>query len=847
MSHEPPEQFASFGALLRFLRVQARMSQRELSIAVGYSEAHLSRLEQGGRRPDLDAVRAHFLPALGLAPASPWAQRLLALAQSSRSGAEGGAQPATPRHTPAEAAPVASQPPVTLPPGPARRATNLPHPVSSFIGRAREQSALRHELATSRLLTLTGPGGAGKTRLAVEVARSLLPAYPDGVWLVPLAQLSDPALVAHAALEALGAPAAQDQSALTRLAEHLAGRRLLLVIDNCEHLVATCAELALHLLRACPELRVLATSREPFQIAGERAWPVPPLAMPDPARMPRAGDLLLYDAVQLFVERAGAARSGFVAGDAELQIIAAICAAVDGLPLAVELAAAWARALSVAEIAARLTARLQLLVSSDRGAPPRHLSLRATLDWSHALLDADERTLFRRLAVFVGGFTLGAAENVAAGEGLDQGAVLPLLAQLVDHSLVAVEATAGETRYRMLETIREYALLRLDEAMEAPAARARHLAWCLAVTEAAQGLLRGELHETLSPWHDNLRAALGFSLDPGCRGYEAQGLALALQTARFWELCGHLSEGRRWLAAALARNHTPSFARARAQWMAGNLAKAQGDLGEAEACYQASLLWFQEHQDTPRVASLLKNLGNLALERGDYEVARYFYEEALALIGADATPVALGSVHNNLGELATLTGDYARAARLFEQSLAYYGQAGDRWAVADVTGNSGWLLFLRGGDPQRAAALLEQSVATMVELGTTYTLALRLCQLGDLLWAQGLCADAVARYWQSCELLRELHHRGQLATLLESLAWAAQGEGAARLLGAAAGLRRAEGTPPAPRDAGRRQERIAALGETLGADEVARQLALGESFGVAQAIAAAEAALEALR
>ena len=440
-------------------------------------------------------------------------------------------------------------------------ANNLPLQLTSFIGREREIDEVKHLLTTTRLLTLTGAGGCGKTRLALQVAADAPGVYPDGVWLGELAALSDPALVPHAVASAVGAREIPGSTVTESLVGYLRTRTLLLVLDNCEHVVGAAAELVDALLRSCPGVRILATSREPLGSAGETTWRVPSLAVPPHSAV---GELDLehltqYETVQLFIDRALAALPGFVVTSQNAAALAEICRRLDGIPLAIELAAARVRAFSVDQIAARLDDRFRLLTAGQRTAMPRQQTLRATVDWSYMLLSDPERALLRRLSVFAGGWAFEAAEAVAAGDGIHTYAVLDLLPQLVDKSLVIAEEQRGAVRYRLLETIRQYARDRLQEAGEAERTRDRHLTYFLQLAEEAEPKLRGSEDRLflvrLEEEHANLRLALEWGLTPSARGDAALRLSGALTW--FWWLRSYHDEGRRWLARALAATPGP--------------------------------------------------------------------------------------------------------------------------------------------------------------------------------------------------------------------------------------------------------------------------------------------------
>jgi non-specific serine/threonine protein kinase len=423
-------------------------------------------------------------------------------------------------------------------------------------------------LAMTRLLTLTGTGGSGKTRLALEVVRNLLEAYPDGVWLVELAPLSEEELVPKAVAEALEVAERPAEPLADTLAKVLRDQELLLILDNCEHLLEATARLVDKVLDSCPLLRILATSREALGVQGEMRWPVPPLSVPEPQRaLSSSEELEAYESIRLFVERARGRDPAFSLGPQNTPAVAEICRRLEGIPLAIELAAARVGTLSVEQISERLEGSLKLLTHGGRTAVPRHRTLKGTLDWSHELLSESERKVFRKLSVFAGGWKLEASEAVGVGGGIEEEDVLDVLSGLVEKSLVAArERQESGVRYRMLEPIRQYAREKLEEVGEAEEARRRHATFFLALAEEAEPKLQGpedkEWLERLETEHDNLRAALSWALEQR----EADlGLRLAGALWLFWEGHGHYGEGHRWLEQTLARGSQASaVARAKA-------------------------------------------------------------------------------------------------------------------------------------------------------------------------------------------------------------------------------------------------------------------------------------------
>jgi predicted ATPase/class 3 adenylate cyclase len=588
------------------------------------------------------------------------------------------------------------------------RPNNLPLQLTSFIGRDKELVQLRGLLAAHRLVTLTGIGGCGKTRMAVQAAAEVLEAYPDGVWLVELAPLSEPSLVDQQLATVLGireavAAGGSGPSTLTdRLVDYLASRRSLVLLDNCEHLVEACAGLAARLVGACRELTMLATSREPLGVAGEATFGVPPLALVDAAD---PADISNAEAVRLFVDRAGLVDPNFALTAENAPAVASICRRLDGIPLAIELAAARTRSLTPQQLDARLGDRFRLLAGSSRTALPRHQTLQAAIDWSHRLLSGPERILFRRLAVFAGGCSLEAAEQVCANDDLD---VLLLVSALVDKSLLVHEPAPG--RYRMLETIRQFAWEQLREAGELKELRGRHRDWCLALAEAAdlQGPAQPTWEARLAAEQDNLRAALEWEGPPGDDGATRLRLAGALRV--FWWSQAQGGEGRDWLERALqAGPDAPAAARATALVGAGLMAVGQGDQASALAFHEQSLRLFEQLGDRRGVAEALLGLGQVAMVRGRYEEARAALEQAVreARAAGDAHSAALA--RNFIAWTIYLQGDPASARPVFEQVREGFRSIGDRQTIANITIAIG-LCALEGGDHQEARSLVREGL-----------------------------------------------------------------------------------------------------------------------------------------
>lgn len=594
---------------------------------------------------------------------------------------------------------------------------NLPVQLTSFVGREREIADLKRALGTARLLTLAGAGGAGKTRLALEVATEVLKEFPDGVWLVELAACSEPALVPETVASALNVAEHPSAPIVATLSNFLQNRHLLLVLDNCEHLVAACAELANALLRTCPHLRIFTTSREPLRIAGETVYPVRPLALPEFERLSVAENLIKYEGIRLFVERAVAALPSFTPTDQNAPEITRVCSRLDGLPLALELAAARVSGLSVEQIAAKLDDRFRLLTRGSRTALPHHQTLRAALDWSFNLLSEPEKVVFRRLAVFSGGFTLEAAEAVCAGSGVEKSEVLDLLAHLADKSLLMFEVLSGEARYRLLETVRQYGLDRLLEAAEVADVRRRHRDWYLGLAEQAETAFHGAAQSSwfrrLEVEHDNFREALKWS---GEEENDEAGLRLVAALHWFWLVRGHLGEARAWLGRVLSTSTGATVSRAKALYAAGSLANAQRDYEQATALGEVSLAMSQALGDRRSTAQALHLLGQISMGCGDYGAAKVRFEQCLLLFRESGDKRGISISLNNLGEVARCQGDYATARARYEEDIVVARELGHERGIGISLHNLGYVAHALG-DFQRAKALFRESLAIRVKLG----------------------------------------------------------------------------------------------------------------------------------
>jgi predicted ATPase/predicted Ser/Thr protein kinase len=689
------------------------------------------------------------------------------------------------------------------------RPTNIPVPRTGFVGREKEIAAVKELLLRQdvRLITITGPAGIGKTRLAVEVASALVESFPGGIHFVPLSPLSDPGLIPSAIVQTLGIREVGGQSALETLKRYLHDSLrapTLFVLDNFEHLVQAAPGVA-ELLASGPHLKILVTSRAPLHVYGEHEFPVPALAVPDSRSTPSVETLAQYPAVALFVQRAVAANPDFALNPQNAPSVAEICARLDGLPLAIELAAARIKVLSPHSMRARLASRLQFLTGGARDLPQRQQTLRAAIDWSHDLLNAAEQKLFRRLSVFVGGCTLEGVEAVCDTRNDLDLDLLEGMGSLVDKSLLQqVEQANGESRFVMLETIREYAREKLAASLEEAATKRAHAAYCLVLAEeeateqsAAEG---AEWLERFAVEHDNFRAALEWLTETGDTEW---GLRLGAALFRFWEAREYLAEGRDRLGKLLkiAEGAPPTRARVRALFAAGVLATEQGDYFSAEALIAESLNIARQLSDKQGVAVSLNALGVIARDRGDVAVALSRLEESLAQWKELGDQKAVARSLSNLANVVKLRSDYSRARALYAECLAIFHGLGDRTGVA-------WSLNYQGdvardqGDSAAAQALYQQGLAIFRELDDRWGIAGMLADIGSLAREQRDWPAAHSLYRESLKIFQELEHKRGIARLLECFACSAaaqlQADRALRLAGAAAALRQNIGAPLTP-------------------------------------------------
>jgi non-specific serine/threonine protein kinase len=711
---------------------------------------------------------------------------------------------------------IAIRPPASAPA--ARQRTNLPELPTSFVGRERELAEIREHLPKLRLLTLTGTGGIGKTRLAHQAGVEMLDRYRDGVWFIDLAPLADPALVPSALAQVLQLKELSDQSLLDSLCSSLRTCDTLLILDNCEHVLDGCARLVAALLRATTQVTVIATSREPLHLSGESVHPLGPLPLPDPKADART--IASADAVRLFVERARQRRPGFELLVKQARAVAEICVRLDGIPLAVELAAARVAVLPVEEILRLLGQRFRLLTNGSRGLP-RHQTLRALIDWSFELLDNAEKSLFARLAVFAGGWTLDAASEVCSGEPIAKEDVVYVLIGLVEQSLVVADDHGD--RYRMLETVREYAHEKLVIGGDADAVRIRHRDFFLAFAANAEDHLAGPEQaawlQRLENEHDNLRSALEHCLASASDA----GRRLCGALHWFWIMRGYRAEGLDWCVRALGSGggdgHTSE--RAMALHAAGILAYHLGDFPAARAYHEDSLSSARTLDDRTGIARATISLGNLRLRQGDVAAAKVLCEEGLAISRTLNDPRLTLQSLNGLGNVAAAMSELPKARSLYEESLAIARQRDDRVRIAILLNNLGYMAFQQG-QYSTSRARHEESLAIRRELKDPGGIAFSLSGLADVALEQGDYSSAGEFLRDAFSIRRELGDKMGIAELLEKQAALIGAMGnalrAAHIGGSAQRLREEIGSPLETEERLRHERHMAGARAALGDD-----------------------------
>lgn len=646
--------------------------------------------------------------------------------------------------------------------------TISPRHLTTFVGRRKELAEIQEWLNESRLLMLAGPGGCGKTRLALELASRIHDRFPDGAWTIELASVAEPSLVPYTVAAALGVQEQPGQPLMSLVTKYLRSKEALLVLDNCEHLLEPAAEVSENILRTCPQVRILATSREPMNLEGEVTWRVPGMALPDMRIAKRDQRIKESDAVELFVDRARLADPGFTLTDANASAVAQICLRLDGIPLAIELAATRVRVLSVEQILERLEQRFRLLTGGSRTVMPRHRTLRAAFDWSYELLTEPERMLFRRMSVFAGSFSLEAVEVVCT-DGEEQ-PVLDLVAHLVDKSMLGADhLSSPATRYRLLETLRQYGAERLDEAGETATVRRRHADHFLDFAQRSASDLRTpaqtESLRQLDLEHDQLRAALAWSREENPQ----LGLRLGVALTNFWQMRGWWTEGRAWLRGLLAKPVEERSLLAMGLLGAGTLAEWQGDYTEAKALLERALEIFRELDDGRSVAACKIELGRAAYFQSEHDLAESLFESGLAAAREAKDQWLMGRSLSELGQVAWRRAHYVHSRDLVSESLSIFRAMGDRYDLVyavDLLGHADHGM----GDLASARQHFEESLGIAREVNDLWGVAHSHSNLGDVAVDGGELNTAQSEYIAAAELLQFLGRPAGLLTYLEGFA-----------------------------------------------------------------------------
>jgi non-specific serine/threonine protein kinase len=803
----------SFGVWLHQQRRALDFSLRAFAEQVGCAEVTLRRIEAGTLKPSKE-LASILLEKLGI----PESERLQWI--SFARGLSNIPHPLSSR----------SDKPIT----------NLPTSLTTFIGREKEQSDIIRLLIKHRLVTLTGSGGVGKTRLSIKVGEQVLANYTDGVWLVELAPILDPLLVPRITAIALGLRDEPQLPITDMLSDYLREKKMLVILDNCEHLQDACAQLVDPLLKRCTGLKILATGREPLGNMGEALYRVPSLVLPDMQQL--ISTFRDFESVKLFEERAQLARFNFSLTLENASSVAQICHRLDGIPLAIELAAAKVTVFSPEQIAKRLDESFNLLTTRSPTELPHHHTLRATMEWSYDLLTEPEQRLFCRVSVFVGGFILEAAEEICGDDGLNRNDILELLGHLVDKSLVNAEQgspTAG-TRYRILETIRQYGLEKLREVGEESQIHTQHLEYFLQLAEQAEPkLLTSEQEITLTELdaeYGNLSSALEWAM----KNNPVRALQLATALSQFWEVRGYIGQGRIAIERALRQAQgAPKELRAKGLLCDAHMADRQGDYARAKASVEESLDMWREMGDKKGIADSLRVLGSVVWVQGDYVAAQNYYEECLALLQEIGDKRGIASTLNNLGNAVVRTGDYAAARRYEEESVAIFRELGDNLSLAMALNNLG-VVAEEQGDSNAARRFYEESISISRELGEKTFVVYALNGLAHVICLQGDLINAWRYYRESLVISQEIGEKRIIAYCLEGFAKVAARQGntknATQLFGAADALRQAIGAPLDPAERAELDQDVIAARNQLGEKNFELTWAEGRVMTMEQAI-----------
>jgi predicted ATPase/transcriptional regulator with XRE-family HTH domain len=746
------EPFATFGSYLRFLRRRARLTQRELAVAVNYSEGQICHLERGRRAPELATLAALFVPALYLDQAPDESARLLALAAA--------------HHTPTVELDLGDPRPVAV-------ATNAPGPALPLIGRAQQRAAIRVllETPTVRLVTLIGPPGVGKTHLALQIAQDLQGSFPDGVHFIDLTSISDAALLAPLIAQALDLGEDVHTEPLAILQHGLRGQRALLVLDNFEQVVAA-APLLAKLLSAAPGIVLLVTSQVALRLQAEHVFSVPPLPVPDLGHLPEIDALAKIESVALLIARLRAVNPDLELTPINALPLAAICVRVDGLPLAIELVASRGNLLEPQELLTEVAQRFQQLRRRGRDVPPRHQTLTAALSWSHKQLSLGAQALFARLSVFVGKWSIDVVEAVCDLDQVGRAVTHDWLEELIEHSLVQRHAHHGETYLGMLVMVRLYAQEQLHLRNEADLLQNRLLTTYIERAEYAEQKLSFSAEQKL--WmarleaeHDTIRVLLGWSLESG--NY-TQGLRLVGALWRFWYMRGMLREGRRWLETFLALPLQGSAAtRAHALDGAGILAWRQGEYAQADVWLGMALDIYRSEQHQRGEARVLSHLGMLKAERGEYEQALIAYEASLAIYHMLDDSIGAAGVLHNLGNLHCHQNNHPRAMEIYTECLTIYQQHASYADIALISLGIGAVARDQGQGEVASVAFI-RSLEIARTLGDEWTVATALLNLGDIACDHGETAEAQRHFNAALAIFERLGDQQQMTVIQSRLA-----------------------------------------------------------------------------
>lgn len=633
------------------------------------------------------------------------------------------------------------------------RPNNLPVQLTSFIGREEEIKEVKELLDNTRLLTLTGPGGAGKTRLSLQIGADVIDDYAHGVWFVELAPIFDPVLLTQEILKELGIKEEPKSTLEETLIGYLKDKEILIILDNCEHLIESCAMLAENLLKVCSKLKLMATSREALKCEGEQTHIIFSLKTPNPDESISIEQLIQYESVRLFIERALKVNQEFRVNNENAAALAGICSHLDGIPLAIELAAARIKVLTAEKIYERLNNRFSLLTGGKRTALPRQQTLKALIDWSYDLLSKKEKILWSRLSVFNDGWTLESAEEICSDDKMNEDEIFDLLAMLVEKSIIIFDSE--KERYKILESIRVYGAEKLKSANETNKVLSKHLHYFMQLAESTEPMLSGKEAPfwlaKLETEHGNLQSAIDSSL---MKVDKEKGMRLASALGRFWGIRGYYTTGRRLLQRILAHNQSVcKIARAKSLNWAGVLALYQGDYEHAEKFHEKSLTIYQDLEDKIGIASSLNSLGNVAWHHGDFENAWKFYEESLALSREMEDKHGIAISLNNLGICANNRGNYGQARKFYEESLILRRELGDSHDIAYSLNNLGFVAYNQGENEQ-AQKFYHESLKLNREIEDKYGIALSLNYLGLLAYNQKDLEQA-RKFYEECLALRQ--------------------------------------------------------------------------------------------